>query len=490
MKQAKVELKTTGIILKPDPTRVLLRPWVLINNERTARVQARVMALTDAEAHELLEEVMKDFAGRHPKLREQCLQRFEDVKHLMLTDRNISEERKLLIGSYFMYEYSLESSALFNPSIVPHFDQSDVPAGGLRFIMSLRAIGEGHISSIIFRSGMIAPNLAISVDPPSRFVTEPRPTVNWTFDKTLFERKLYELDMQNEFTKRVLANLRATFTMRELTASMTTARRYMRHLAETKFTADGIMVLAQSNYEVQFSPDVPLHERAIFPVSPTQINGIEDARFVWFTNDDGSRVYYATYTAYDGKLILPQLLETTDFLHFKFSTLNGPGAKDKDMALFPRKVNGYYAMLSRQDDENILFMHSENTHFWYEPQVIVRPTYPWQFVKIGSCSVPIETEQGWLVLTHGVGPVRKYCIDAVLLDRNDPTRLLARLREPLLAPVEALREGYVPNVVFTCGALLHGDQFIIPYAISDNITTLVTIPLNDLLGAMEKVESV
>jgi predicted GH43/DUF377 family glycosyl hydrolase len=226
-------------------------------------------------------------------------------------------------------------------------------------------------------------------------------------------------------------------------------------------------------------------QRVLFPSAPSQSNGIEDARFVRFQNDDSSFNYYATYTAYDGKVTLPQLLETPDFLHFKFNLLNGPAVQNKGMALFPRKVNGRYAMLSRQDDENLLIMFSDNIHFWSEPKLLVLPAQPWEFIKIGNCGSPIETEAGWLVLSHGVGAMRKYCLGAFLLDLNDPTRVIRRLREPLLCPNEAEREGYVPNVVYTCGALLHGRELIIPYAMSDSATSFATVSLDELLAAMD-----
>jgi len=236
---------------------------------------------------------------------------------------------------------------------------------------------------------------------------------------------------------------------------------------------------------VLFAPGSRVSQRVLFPSVPSQSNGIEDARFVQFHNDDGSFTYYATYTAYDGKITLPQLLETQDFYHFKFITLNGPAVQNKGMALFPRTISGRYAMLSRQDDENILLMYSDNIHFWQEPKLLLLPAQPWEFVKIGTCGSPIETEAGWLVLTHGVGPMRKYCLGAFLLDLEDPSRVLGRLREPLLAPNETEREGYVPNVVYTCGALLHDRELIIPYAMSDYATSFATVPLDDVLGAME-----
>lgn len=246
-----------------------------------------------------------------------------------------------------------------------------------------------------------------------------------------------------------------------------------------------MLLLAESNYQVRFTAGQPVSQRVIFPFTPSQSNGIEDARFVRFQNDDRTFTYYATYTAYDGKIILPQLLETPDFLHFKFITLNGPAVQNKGMALFPRKIGGRYAMLSRQDDENILLMFSDNIHFWDAPKVVLSPTQPWEFIKLGNCGSPIETEAGWLVLSHGVGAMRKYCLGAFLLDLNNPSRVIGRLPEPLLSPNETERDGYVPNVVYTCGALLHGRELIIPYAMSDSSTSFATVSLDELLSGMQ-----
>jgi predicted GH43/DUF377 family glycosyl hydrolase len=243
-------------------------------------------------------------------------------------------------------------------------------------------------------------------------------------------------------------------------------------------------MLAKSNYEVQFQSDQLLSERIIFPATPSQRNGIEDARFVYFQDDDGTHTYYATYTAFDGQLILPELVATSDFLHFRFATLNGPAAQNKGMALFPRKINGQYAMLSRQDNENIYVMFSDNIHFWYEPKLVMKPKFPWELIQLGNCGSPIETDAGWLVLSHGVGPMRKYCIGAFLLDRDDPTKVVGRLRHPLLKPNRNEREGYVPNVVYTCGALLHGTDLVVPYGQADYATSFATVPLDELLAAM------
>jgi predicted GH43/DUF377 family glycosyl hydrolase len=284
----------------------------------------------------------------------------------------------------------------------------------------------------------------------------------------------------------VLEQLPPNFTLNDLRKKLDSTLKQVRSIdPEGETVSRAILLLAQSNYEVQFAPDSRVSERVIFPTSPSQSNGIEDARFVLFQNEDGTRVYYATYTAYDGKMILPQFLETPDFLHFRFITLNGPAVQNKGMALFPRKINGHYAMLSRQDNENIYVMFSDNIHFWYSPELVLKPTYPWEFVQLGNCGSPIETEAGWLVLSHGVGPMRKYCLGAFLLDKDDPTQVVGRLREPLLKPTEDEREGYVPNVVYTCGALMHGRDLVLPYAMSDYATNFAILSIDEILAAME-----
>jgi len=392
----------------------------------------------------------------------------------------------LLLGAYFTHEYSLEAAALFNPSIVPHPDQSELAPGALRFILSLRATGEGHISSITFRTGFLSPNGHITINTPTRYCLEPSQAPNASYEKRLFERKLQELGLIGDLSRQALSGLADSFTLEELRASVSLALKQLRaRNQESGAAARKILMLAQSNYEVQFAPDSRLSERVLFPVTPSQSNGIEDARFVLFQNDDGTRTYYATYTAYDGKLILPQFIETPDFLHFKFITLNGPAVQNKGMALFPRKIKGQYAMLSRQDYENIYLMFSDHPHFWHATQLLLKPKFPWEFIQLGNCGSPIETEAGWLVLSHGVGAMRKYCIGAFLLDRNDPTKVIGRLREPLIKPNENEREGYVPNVVYSCGSLVHDRRLVIPYAMSDYATTFATLSLDDVLAAME-----
>jgi predicted GH43/DUF377 family glycosyl hydrolase len=413
------------------------------------------------------------------------MEQFFKVQGHIFTDRPLSRERRLLIGAQFSGEYALESAALFNPSIVPHPDQTHVPEGGLRFIMSLRATGEGHISSIEFREGLLSPEGTISINPVSRYVTLPEVVPNPLYRKKRFIVKLHEIGFYNECAVAVMSPLGDDFTRSELTLTVSQVRRETQPIShDFRRTLECIQWLADSNYEVQFPANLALSERIIFPISDNESNGIEDARFVRFVEDDGTVMYYATYTAYNGRAILPQLIETQDFLHFRILTLNGNAVQNKGMALFPRKVNGSYAMLSRQDDENLFIMFSDNPHHWNDPQILLRPAEPWETVKVGNCGSPIETEAGWLVITHGVGPMRKYCLGAALLDLNDPTKVIGRLREPLLSPEGNEREGYVPNVVYSCGSLIHGTELILPYAMSDKATAVASVPLKKLLAAL------
>jgi predicted GH43/DUF377 family glycosyl hydrolase len=484
MKQ--ITLKRTKITLHPDRRRVLARPFYPTTDERAIRICAQVMALSDGQVHDLLKEIEVDFGERHIKIREFLRRRSQQVRSWLATDQKLTEERELLIGAYFTHEYSLEAAALFNPSIVPHPDQSDLPPGSLRFILSLRATGEGHISSITFRTGLLNSRCDITINEPTRYCLAPEQVPNASYEKGLFARKLQELGLVGDFSRQMFESLGDSFTLADLRASIGLASKRLQDRGqETEAVARKIMTVAQSNYEVQFPPDSRLSERVLFPVTPSQSNGIEDARFVQFQNEDGTQTYYATYTAYDGKLILPQFIETPDFLHFKFITLNGRAVQNKGMALFPRKIQGRYTMLSRQDYENIYVMFSDDLHFWQTTQVVLKPAFPWEFIQLGNCGSPIETKAGWLVLSHGVGAMRKYCIGAFLLDLDDPTKVIGRLREPLIKPDENEREGYVPNVVYSCGSLLHGRQLIVPYAMSDYATTFAILPIDEVLGAME-----
>jgi predicted GH43/DUF377 family glycosyl hydrolase len=482
-----MDVKRTGIVLRPNNSRVVIRPFEVTNASRIERIIARVASLPDPEVERLLDAVMHEFRSRHQRTREFLQHRFEQVREHLLTDVPIGESRRLLIGSYFTQEYALESAALFNPSMVWHPDQGGLPDGSHRFILSLRATGEGHISSITFRSGVIDAENRIRIDEPTRFVAAPELVPNALYEKALFHHKLIELGVNGPLTDQVMAALGERFRLDELERTLGNVLRHNRaRQRELEPVARTMVLLAKANYEVRFDPGLNVSERIIFPSSPTETNGIEDARFVRFLHDDGRVAYYATYTAYDGRVTLPQMLETEDFLHFKISTLNGPEVRNKGFALFPRMINGLFAMLSRQDNENIYLMYSDQPHFWYTKELIAKPTYPWEFIQLGNCGSPIETEAGWLVLTHGVGPMRKYAIGAFLLDRDDPARVLGRLERPLLEPDANEREGYVPNVVYSCGAVVHGRDLVIPYAMSDYASTFATVPLDDVLNAMRR----
>lgn len=451
---------------------------------------SRVMSIPEERVGPLLAEVSAEFAERHLEIRRSFLARFEQVREVMQADANPSEDRRLLIGACFLAEYSVESAALFNPSLVPHPDQSGIAPGALRFIMSLRATGEGHISSVCFRTGTIHADGRIEIVNPTGFLIEPRQIPNPVYERPLFARKLEEMGLGSGFTQRVMESLGDTFALQDLRAAIDGRLQDERSgegvLADDQVAAKVIWTLARSNFEVQFEREQEISERILFPAAPSQTNGIEDARFVCFHNDDGSKIYYATFTAFDGKAVVPELVETADFLRFRFLSLNGPAAQNKGMALFPRKINGRYAMLSRQDNERIFIMFSDNVHFWNEHRVLLEPKYPWELVQVGNCGSPIETEAGWLVLSHGVGPMRKYCIGAFLLDRDDPEKVIGRLHEPLLQPIASEREGYVPNVVYSCGALVHNGTLILPYGLSDSAAGFATIPVRELLDAMKR----
>jgi predicted GH43/DUF377 family glycosyl hydrolase len=472
--------------LQPESARVIIRPFIPASSHRLSTIIGRVLALTEAEVEEEMERVHAGFDDRHLDIESALFNHFVKVESQVFTQRQLSRARQLLIGAVFSGEYALESAALFNPSIVPHPDQTGVAEGGLRFIMSLRATGEGHISSIEFREGHIAPDGEITLTPVSRFVSLPEVVPNPGYRKKRFVIKLHEMGFDNECAMTVMNALADEFTRSELSACVVRVRRENLPLShENRRTLECVQWLADSNYELRFPDKLALSERILFPVSDNESNGIEDARFVRFVEDDGNVLYYATYTAYNGRAILPQLIETQDFLHFRVLTLNGSAVQNKGMALFPRRVGGRYAMLSRQDDENLFVMFSDNPHYWSDPHLILRPAEVWESVKIGNCGSPLETEAGWLVITHGVGTMRQYCIGAALLDLDDPTRVIGRLRGPLLCPLGSEREGYVPNVVYSCGSLIHGGQLILPYAMSDKSTAIVSTPLAELLQAMK-----
>ena len=420
-----------SLYLRPDPARVVVRPFKPATEPRdlnpTDKVRAnhivdRVLRLDAESAAQQLSDVLDNFEGRHRNLIDIFEARAQDMEDALEPHAELNKTQRRLIGAYFLNEYSFEASALFNPSIVRHPDQTGAPENGCRFILSLRAVGEGHISSLTFRSGTIAADGSVTVDPTARLASVPK--------------------------------------VRRRTP-----------------TPNGDAI------EVEFRDDEELSERTIFPITDSQSNGIEDARFVEF--DDGERkTFYATYTAYSGRAIRSELIETVDFRSFRMTPLGGSAARNKGMALFPRKIDGRYAMIGRQDNENLYLIYSEDLYTWEGGQPILRPEYPWEFVQIGNCGSPVELDDCWLLLTHGVGPVRKYSIGAVLLDKKDPSKVLARSREPLVRPEPTEREGYVPNVVYTCGAMRHADQIILPYAVSDTFSNFATIKIGALMQAV------
>jgi predicted GH43/DUF377 family glycosyl hydrolase len=479
-----MKLHPTGVLLRPDNKRVVVRPFISMDAVRVGHIITRALALSEKETDEQLALVRADFSDRHVDLNKSWLRHFEKVRAQVPDSETISEARRLFIGALFSGEYALESAALFNPSIMPHPDQTGLGQGDLRFILSLRATGEGHISSIQFRTGVIHGDHSIQIEKTTPFVTLPELNPNPTYHKRTFLDKLSQMGLENEWAASVMQRLNKTFLFDELDRSIQSATpdESSSHMRDVQRTLECMYWLAESNYEIHFAPASDMSERIIFPVSPNESNGIEDARFVRFVEEDRSAIYYATYTAYNGRVILPQLIETADFLNFRVLTLNGQAVQNKGMALFPRRINGRYAMLSRQDDENLFLTFSDNPHFWSDPQLLQGPRQPWEFVKLGNCGSPIETEAGWLVLTHGVGPMRKYCIGATLLDLDDPGKVIGRLKEPLLRPEGIEREGYVPNVVYSCGSLIHNGQLILPYGVSDTASSIVRLELNELLA--------
>jgi predicted GH43/DUF377 family glycosyl hydrolase len=443
-----------------------------------------VLALSETQVGQQLDQLRAELAARHADLDGSWLRQFDQIRAYLPSDVSLSENRRRVLGAYFTGEYAIESAALFNPSIVPHPDQTNLAEGDLRFILSLRAVGEGHVSSIEFRTGTVRRDHSIEMDKTSGLVVAPEIDPKPTFPKSIFLHKLNDNGLENNWSRSVVNRLGSTFSRSQLDDAVQRASYEAQpHSQDVRRTIEFLQWLVESNYEVNFDPGVPLSERVIFPVSLNETNGIEDARFVRFVDEDQSITYYATYTAYDGRIIQPQLIETSDFVKFRIRTLAGPAIQNKGMALFPRKINGRYAMLSRYDDENLFLMFSEDRYFWRDPQILLRPSRPWESVKIGNCGSPIETEGGWLVLTHGVGPMRKYSIGAAMLDLEDPSKVIGRLQEPILQPPSDRIDGYVPNVVYTCGALIHGGHLVLPYGLNDSVTTIATIELASLLAA-------
>jgi len=467
-----------------DDSRVINLPFTPGGEARMRTVVDRVKRMSEHEVDRELSKVMLAFRSRHSDIDRTFEENFLHVVSVIGEPPFVSQNRKLLIGAYFTMEYSVESAALFNPSIVPHVDQSGAADHAVRFIMSLRATGEGHLSSIVFRTGTIEADGDIIIDPPQRVMRRARLAHDQHYVKDLFRRKLDDLNINRDLGAKVLERLGDRFALHDLEHAVDAAQRDNGHMARVQETVEGIRWLARSNYQLQLSPDTDPSQVVIFPTSETEARGIEDLRLVQFTEDDGKRCYAGTYTAYSGYNFLPQMLETDDFCRISVHTLNGKCVQNKGMALFPRRIGGHYCMSGRIDGENLYIMFSDMLHFWESAELLVRPKFPWEFMQIGNCGSPIETPEGWLLLTHGVGPVRQYCIGAMLLDLDDPMKIKGHLAQPLLMPAEDERDGYVPNVVYTCGAMAHHDRLYIPYAMSDIATRFASVDLDQLIDRL------
>lgn len=466
---------------QPDYSRIIIKPHVPNCDARVKRIIMRVLSLSDEKTKQVLDGVIENFSGRHKNILEALDKNFNEIKKYIPENTQISDNRRALLGAYFSLEYSIQAAAFFNPSIIPHPDQSDLPEGSLRFILSFRSVGEGHISSIEFRSGIVDENCNFTFNKASQYAERSQVVSNPVYDKTTFFLKLTEMQKpENIISKQVSDLLSDKFLLSDLIAVLRIVID-----SEHKDIGEMIMWLAKSNYQIEFKPDHELSERIIFPSSQNDCNGIEDARFVRFVDDDGTVTYYATYTAYNGQSILPQIIETKDFLTFKMNTLNGEFSKNKGMALFPRKINGKYMMIARIDGENLYLMSSDNIHFWQNAKLLKEPENTWEFVQIGNCGSPVETDKGWILLTHGVGAMREYCIGIILLDLKDPSKIIGSMSEPLLMPLSEEREGYVPNVVYSCGSIIYNDNLIIPYAMSDTSSGIVTISVSELFDNIQ-----
>lgn len=484
MQKPPLGVKRSHIRLVADPARVITRPFIPGGDQRIDDILARIMALDESQVASLLNRIQRDYSTRHYDLDGVFDRHFDLVRTHLGDDVTISQERRRLIGAYFTLEYALESVALFNPSMVLDPDQSGTNEGSTRFVMSLRACGEGHISSIEFRRGTIDPQGDITMDPIGPFAATEQPIAQKCYDKNTFYLKLIEIGAYDPLADRVLDRLGDQFTVSDLQATLDELHWTKTHVDRFHDLANDMLWLAHSTYELHFPDGSALSERVIFPVTENESRGIEDARFVRFTHDDGRVVYYATYTAYNGFRTLPQLIETDRFAHFSINTMNGSCVQNKGMALFPRRLGSSFVMLARLDGENVYLLRSDNLYFWNESEKLHGPTNPWEFIQVGNCGSPVETEAGWLVLTHGVGAVREYWIGAMLLDRDDPSRVIGTLSEPLLTPTADERNGYVPNVVYSCGPMMHNGWLVIPYAVADTSTKFATVAVDELLDRM------
>ena len=479
-----LKVRRLPVKFSSDIRRVITRFFDPGGETRIRGIVERVNSLSDGEIDRLLDEVLAKFRTRHANIVSALEENYRTAMATIDHPEDSSHNRRLLIGSYLTAEYSIESAALFNPSIVPHQDQRNLPDGAVRFIMSLRATGEGHVSSIVFRSGVITADHQVQIDPCSRLSSPARVVPDKQYEKPLFRRKLKDIGVREEAMYLVLDRLADSFNAMQLEHAITEAREAVSQELQFESSFHDMRWLAQSNYQLELPREAEVSEVVIFPQTSNESHGIEDLRMVRFVDDDGAVIYYGTCTAFDGYRVLPQLIETRDFLRVGVHTINGARAQNKGMALFPRRIGGHYVMCSRIDGENLYIMFSDIIHFWESAELLHTPRNPWEFVQIGNCGSPLETPEGWLLLTHGVGPMRTYCIGAMLLDINDPTKVIGCLDEPLIAPTEKDRDGYVPNVAYSCGAMIHNGYLYLPFATSDMITRIAMVSLDSLLNRL------
>nr|WP_294898083.1 glycoside hydrolase family 130 protein [uncultured Pedobacter sp.] len=486
----RIPITRKNVTVMPDSKRVIAR-FFYNGEERAKEILAHLNNFDEQAVYDLIAPILQEFSKRHRNIT-RILEKHADKLMLEIPEeaqgiRETSRFRKLLIGAYFTHEYSIESAAFFNPSIIEDPDQSDLVEGERRLIISFRAVGEGHISSIVFRRALLKKNNDIEVMPAGRYVDEAEIVKNNVYKKELFLEKAEDARISKKTLKLAHEHLPEKFDYREL--KNVVENLLADHTDKPGTELQKLLWLADSYHEIIFSLDTDISDRIIYPITEYERKGIEDARFVKFTDDEGGIKYYATYTAYDGKTIMPKLLETTDFYDFKVRPVYGSGAKNKNLALFPRKINGKYVMMSRIDGWNNYIMYSDKINIWTDPIQLQSPKYSWEFVQIGNCGSPIETEHGWLVVTHGVGAMRRYCLGISLLDLNDPGREIGRLKEPLLIANTDEREGYVPNVVYSCGSIINNGELIIPYGLSDYSSSFMTVNLNDLMERLLGTDS-
>jgi predicted GH43/DUF377 family glycosyl hydrolase len=480
-----VRVNRLPIQLLPDPRRVITRLFVPGEENRVRDIINRLLAIPEGEIDSLFSSVERSFRPIHPDIDRVFLDHFEVVKQLIPDGRQVGDRARRLIGACFTMEYAIESAALFNPSMVPAIDQSGLPPGSVRFVMSLRATGEGHISSIVFRRGVVDADGRVSVDPPGQYSRTLAAVVPDEFEKEDFVRNLRALGAWTDHTQTTMALVGDRFTRGQLSNAIDEVRRSATISGRSEESTDALLALTRANYRLNVPPGTDISEIVIFPFSDNERHGVEDMRLVCFWNDDGSSQYYGTYTAFNGFRIFPQLISYCPGESFEIHMLSGSCAKNKGMALFPRKVGGKYAMVARLDNENLYYMDSDDVLDWDRAELLQRPQFPWEVVQIGNCGSPLETDAGWLLLTHGVGPMRQYCIGATLLDLEEPGRVIGQTREPLLVPTGQERFGYVPNVVYSCGGMIHEGMLVLPYAMSDVATSIALINVDELLETLE-----